>query len=96
MIDSVLDMGIILTCDIAAKELIITNPNDQDIRIIDITISDLPGNAFAFAFYTKSAPIIVPAKGNAPLPIGFVPDFHQILFHVWFGAARQLSYQKAT
>lgn len=73
-IDSVLDMGIILTCDIAAKDLIITNPNDQDIRIIDITISDLPGNAFASAFYTKNAPIIVPAKGNAPLPIGFVPD----------------------
>jgi len=74
VIDTVLDIGTILTCDIAVKDLIITNPNDQDIRIIDITISDLPGNAFASAFYTKSAPIIVPAKGNAPLPIGFVPD----------------------
>jgi uncharacterized protein YegL len=74
VIDTVLDMGTILTCDIAVKDLIITNPNDQDIRIIDITISDLPGNAFASAFYTKSAPIIVPAKGNAALPIGFVPD----------------------
>jgi hypothetical protein len=74
VIDTVLDMGTILTCDIAVKDLIITNPNEQDIRIIDITISDLPGNAFASAFYTKSAPIIVPAKGNAPLPIGFVPN----------------------
>jgi len=74
VIDTVLHIGTILTCDIAVKDLIITNPNDQDIRIIDITISDLPGNAFASAFYTKSAPIIVPAKGNALLPIGFVPD----------------------
>ena len=74
VIDTVLDMGTILTCDMSIKDLIITNPNDQDIRIIDITISDLPGNAFASAFYAKGAPIIVPAKGNAPLTVGFVPN----------------------
>lgn len=74
VIDTVLDMGTILTCDISIKDLIITNPNDQDITIIDIVISDLPGNSFKSAFYAKGAPIIVPAKGSAPLPVGFVPD----------------------
>lgn len=74
VIDTVLDMGSILTCDISIKDLIIRNPNDQDITIIDIAISDLPGNAFKSAFYAKGAPIIIPAKGSAPLPVGFVPD----------------------
>lgn len=74
VIDTVLDMGTILTCDISIKDLILKNPNDQDITIIDIAISDLPGNSFTSAFYAKAAPIIVPAKGSAPVPVGFVPD----------------------
>ncbi len=74
VIDTVLDMGTILTCELSVKDLIINNPNDQDIRIIDVTISDLPGNSFASAFYANGAPIIVPAKGSAPLTVGFVPN----------------------
>ncbi|MFM7543885.1 MAG: VWA domain-containing protein [Ignavibacteria bacterium] len=74
LIDTVLDMGSVLTCDIAIKDLIINNPNDQDISIIDISIRDLPGNAFSKVFYTANAPIIIPAKGNAKVPIGFTPD----------------------
>jgi len=73
VIDTVLDMGTILTCDISIKDLIITNPNDQDITIIDVSIEDLPGNSFKNAFYAKGAPIIVPAKGTAPITVGYVP-----------------------
>lgn len=74
VIDTVLDIGSILTCDIAIKDIVITNPNDRDIRITDIAISDLPGNAFTQYFYTVKAPIIIPANGSAKIPIGFTPD----------------------
>ncbi|MFM8840307.1 MAG: choice-of-anchor D domain-containing protein [bacterium] len=73
LVDTVLDMGTSLTCDIVIKDLIIKNPNDQDNRIVNIIIQDLPGNSFASAFYTVSAPIVVPAKGIARIPIGFAP-----------------------
>jgi len=74
LIDTVLDMGSVLTCDVAIKDIVITNPNDRDIRITDIAIRDLPGNAFAKGFYTVKAPIIIPANGSAKIPIGFTPD----------------------
>ncbi|MFN4903051.1 MAG: vWA domain-containing protein [Ignavibacteria bacterium] len=74
VIDTLLDIGSILTCDIAIKDIVITNPNDRDIRITDIAISDLPGNAFTKYFYTVKAPIIIPANGSAKIPIGFTPD----------------------
>ena len=74
-IDSLLDFGTILTCDIATIDLIINNPNDQDISIVGITISDLPGNTFASAFSTAvNTPIAIPAKGFARLPIRCTPE----------------------
>lgn len=73
VIDTVLDLGTVLTCDLTKKDLIINNPNDQDITIIDVSIEDLPGNSFKNAFYAQSAPIIVPAKGTAPITVGYVP-----------------------
>jgi|GEM_PF-661905 len=75
VIDTVLDLGTVLTCDLTKKDLIINNPNDQDISIIEITISDLPGNTFANAFSTNvNVPIVIPGKGIAHLPIQFIPD----------------------
>ncbi|MFM6955679.1 MAG: vWA domain-containing protein [Ignavibacteria bacterium] len=69
VIDTVLDMGKVLICDLVTKDIIITNPNDQDITIIDIK-RDKP---FA-PFPSQGAPITIPAKGSAKLPVGFIPD----------------------
>lgn len=69
VIDTVLDMGKVLICDFISKDIIITNPNDQNITIIDIK-RDKP---FA-PFPSQGAPITIPAKGSAKLPVGFIPD----------------------
>ena len=69
VIDTVLDMGKVLICDFISKDIIITNPNDQNITIIDIK-RDKP---FA-PFPSQGAPITIPAKGSAKLPVGFNPD----------------------
>lgn len=69
VIDTVLDMGKVLICDFVSKDIIITNPNDQNITIIDIK-RDKP---FA-PFPSQGAPITIPAKGSAKLPVGFMPD----------------------